>query len=280
MSVGLKHKIKTRLSNVRHNILPKENIGKNLKRFQKTVNLDNLKRPRSFEEKIEIIIPCYNHAQYLQDAYQSIESQTWSDKPVTITFVDDNSSDNTQSIVQDIKQRTSQNKIIQYIRNKQNLRQWASINKTIGSSQNELFIILNDDDLLVPDALDKIVNTYNKNQSIYMLGAHSLWFDKSSDLPKHNIRKLNDIALTIHTPEMTHKYKQLNDLNMTHSSSSFFRSAWSVVNGYTPKDQRIHSMANEDRDFQMRVNAVAPVGVYYDYPLAYWRTDSSHGKDY
>lgn len=278
--MGLQHKIKTRLSNARQRLIPKENIGKTLKNFQKTVNVDSLSRPADFEDKIEIIIPCYNHAQYLQDAYDSIDYQTWSKLPVTITFIDDNSTDNTQNVVQDINKRTTQNKIVQYIRNKQNLRQWASINKAIEKSKNELFIILNDDDLLVPDALEKIVNTYHRNQDIYMLGAHSLWFDEASTLPKHNIKNLDDIELTIHTPEMTHKYRQLNDLNMTHSSSSFFRSAWATVNGYTPKEQRIHSMANEDRDFQMRVNAVAPVGVYYDYPLAYWRTDSSHGKDY
>ena len=45
-------------------------------------------------------------------------------------------------------------------------------------------------------------------------------------------------------------------------------------------EQHIQSIVNEDQDFQMRVNAAAAVGVYCDYPLAYWRTDSSHGKDY
>ena len=280
MNIGLKHKIKTRLIDARDKVLPKENIGKNLRRFQKTVNIDSLTRPKEFINKIEIIIPCYNHEQYLLDAYGSIGAQTWVEEPITITFVDDNSTDDTQSVVQDIKKRATQKRIVQYIRNKQNMRQWASINKAIEHSQNELFIILNDDDLLVSDALEKIVNTYQKNRDIYMLGAHSLWFDKANALPKHNIKNLDDIALTIHTPEMIRKYRELNDLNMTHSSSSFFKSAWSAVNGYTPKEKRIHSMANEDRDFQMRVNAVAPVGVYYDYPLAYWRTDSSHGKDY
>ncbi len=278
--MGLQHKIKTRLGNVRQKLLPKENIGNTLKNFQNTINVDGLSRPDNFKDKIEIIIPCYNHAQYLEDAYRSIESQTWNDKPITVTFADDNSTDDTQSIVRNIQKRATSDKIIQYIRNKQNLRQWASINNAINMSNNQLFVILNDDDMLVPDALDKIINTYHRYQNIYMLGAHSLWFEQSKKLPRHNIRNLDDIDLTIHTPDMTHKYRDLNDLNMTHSSSSFFRSVWSAVNGYTSKEDRIHSMANEDRDFQMRVNAIAPVGVYYDYPLAYWRTDSSHGKDY
>lgn len=271
----IKHKIKSLYTHQ----LNKENIGKTLKNFQKTVSVDGLSRPDDFEDKIEIIIPCYNHAQYLGDAFNSIAHQTWAKQPITITFIDDNSTDNTPKIVQSIQKQKTKHKI-RFTRNKQNLRQWASINKVIDRSQNELFIILNDDDLLVPDALEKIIATYQRNKEIYMLGAHSLWFDKSSDLPEHNIKSLDEIKLTIQTPEMTHKYRELNDLNMTHSSSSFFKSVWSAVNGYTPKENRIHSMANEDRDFQMRVNAVAPVGVYYDYPLAYWRTDSSHGKDY
>jgi alpha-1,3-rhamnosyltransferase len=277
--MGLRHKIKYRLSDVNKKLLPKENIGKSLKNFQKTVSAGGLTRPDNFEDKIEIIIPCYNHSQYLGDAYQSIVSQTWKDKPITITFIDDNSTDSTPKIVQSIqKQKTKNN--IRYILNKQNLRQWACINKVVKASQNELFIILNDDDMLMPDALEKTVKTYQKHQEVYMLGAHSLWFEQSKKLPKHNIRNIDDIELTIQTPEMTHKYKKLNDLNMTHSSSSFFKSVWWAVGGYTPKERRINSAANEDRDFQMRVNAVASVGVYYDYPLAYWRTDSSHGKNY
>ena len=279
MSMGLRHKIKYRLIDVSKKLLPKENIGKSLKNFQKTVSAGGLSRPDNFEDKIEIIIPCYNHSKYLGDAYQSIVSQTWKDKPITITFIDDNSTDSTPKIVQSIqKQKTKNN--IRYIRNKQNLRQWACINKVVKASQNDLFMILNDDDVLMPDALEKTVKTYQKHREIYMLGAHSLWFDKVTTLPKHKIKNIDDIRLTIHTPEMTRKYKQLNDLNMTHSSSSFFKSAWATVNGYTPKERRINSAANEDRDFQMRVNAVAAVGVYYDYPLAYWRTDSSHGKNY
>lgn len=278
--MGLRHKIKTRLSNAQQRLIPKENIGKTLKNLQKTISVDGLSRPDDFEDNIEIIIPCYNHSQYLEDAYRSIVSQTWNDRPITITFADDNSTDDTPKIVRDIQKKVNKSRLINYIQNKQNMRQWASINNAINMSNNQLFVILNDDDLLVPDALDKIVSTYQKNKDIYMLGAHSLWFDDSNALPKHKIQNIDDIELTIHTPEMTHKYRELNDLNMTHSSSSFFKSAWSSVNGYTPKEQRIHSMANEDRDFQMRVNAIAPVGVYYDYPLAYWRTDSSHGKDY
>ena len=273
----LQHKIKSRLGNVSQRLLPKDNIGKSLKNFQKTVSIDGLSRSDDFEDKIEIIIPCYNHAQYLGDAYQSIVSQTWKDRPITITFIDDNSADSTKNIVQSIqKQKTNNN--IRYIRNEQNIRQQGSINKAVTCSNSEIFVILNDDDLLVPDALDVIVATFRLHPELALVGASSIWFDNKK--PVHKVLPQKELSLTIYTPEDAKKYRSLNDLNMTHSSSAFLRYAWEAVGGYRDKADRISQGANEDRDFQMRVSSLFPVGVYQSYPLAYWRTSSSHGKDF
>jgi hypothetical protein len=61
---------------------------------------------------------------------------------------------------------------------------------------------------------------------------------------------------------------------MTHSGSCFFKVAWTAVGGYqVDKTQRVVPFS--DRDFQMRVNAVWPVAVAYETPLALWREGSS-----
>ena len=51
------------------------------------------------------------------------------------------------------------------------------------ASGNGLLVILNDDDLLMPDCLEKIVATFEANADIYMLGGSSLWFDDSTTPP-------------------------------------------------------------------------------------------------
>lgn len=236
-------------------------------------------RPAGWRQRIEVVVPAYNHADYLPDAYWSVVEQSWAE-PITLTFVDDSSSDRTPDLIREIERSHPDRLTVKSIRNRRTRRQWASINRAVEESDNELFVILNDDDMLLPDCLEKIVGTYEANPDIYMLGGSSLWFDEGTPPPNRPALSLADLELRRYQPSDAPGYRDLNDLNMTHSSSSFFKVAWEAVGGYLPPRKRIHPGANEDRDFQMRVSALFRVGVYVDYPFAYWRTDSSHGKSF
>jgi glycosyltransferase involved in cell wall biosynthesis len=237
-------------------------------------------RPADWRGRIEVVVPAYNHADYLSEAYASVVEQTWTE-PVTLTFVDDCSSDRTPEVLAEIERSHPRERFaVRVIRNRRTRRQWASINHAVETSENRLVVILNDDDLLMPDCLEKIVATYESHPEIYMLGASSLWFSDSTPPAPRPARPLDELELHRYGPSDAVRYRELNDLNMTHSSSSFFEVAWRAVGGYYPKRKRVHPQANEDRDFQMRVSALFPVGVYVDYPFAYWRMDSSHGQSF
>lgn len=257
-------------------------IGSRLEAFQASAGarLDELpSRPPDWRSRIEVVVPAYNHADYLPDAYDSLVGQTWTE-PIAVTFVDDHSSDRTPELIREIEHSHPGRFTVKAIRNRRTLRQWGSINRAVDDSDNSLFVILNDDDLLLPDCLEKIVASYEANPDIYMLGGSSLWFSDSSPPPTRPEVPLSTLELTRYNPGDAPGYRELNDLNMTHSSSSFFKVAWRAVGGYYPKRKRVHPLANEDRDFQMRVSAIFPVAVYVDYPFACWRTDSSHGQTF
>lgn len=257
-------------------------IGSRLEAFQASAGAGTDEvppRPPEWRSRIEVVIPAYNHADYLPDAYDSLVRQTWTE-PIAVTFVDDHSSDHTPELIREIERSHPGRFKAKAIRNRRTLRQWRSINRAVEDSDNRLFVILNDDDLLMPDCLEKIVATYEAVPEIYMLGGSSLWISDSNPRPSRPELPLADLELRRYSPSDAPSYRELNDLNMTHSSSSFFKVAWRVVGGYRPKRERIHPDAAEDRDFQMRVSALFPVGVYVDYPFAYWRTDSSHGHTF
>lgn len=255
----------------------KTDLNRNLNKFQANHNTKLPNRPKNFEKNIEVIIPCYNHAEYLKQTFESVLGQSWKKYPITVTFIDDNSTDNTQEVIKQLKEVNNSNLIIKSINNSMNLRQHGSLNKAIKQSKNSLIIILNDDDLLVSDCIEKIVEVFNKNKGVFMVGGSSIWFE--SKLPKHKIIPFNNINSKVFTPNLASSFREFNDINMTHSSTSFFKVAWEAVGGYREKNKRLHIDLNEDRDFQIRVAAMFPVAVL-DYPLAYWRTDSSHGKDF
>lgn len=257
---------------------PRRSIGHKLVKFAHKKSAAVV-RPANFQKNIEVIIPCYNHASNLSEAYGSVLGQTWPG-PISITLIDDNSTDNTWDEIKRLISATKDSRIhIKTLKNTANLRQWGSLNKAIAASSNQLIIILNDDDMLTADAIEKIVLAFKSRHDVYMVGGSSLWFEDKTK-PTHKPLPFEKLHLAVAEPHLVEGYVELNDLNMTHSSCAFMRVAWEAVGGYYPKHKRISPQANEDRDFQMRVNSLFCVGVFKDYPLAFWRTDSSHGKNF
>jgi glycosyltransferase involved in cell wall biosynthesis len=256
-----------------------QRIAENIKQFTKTVPKQAVKaysRPPEWVKKIEIVIPCYNHVQYLTAAFKSIAEQTRKE-PITVTFVNDASSDNSLAVMENIKAGNRPNWIkVNVMDNPKNINQSASINKAISESSNQLFVILNSDDILTPDCLELIVSTYNKHSDIALLGGQSLWFEDETKLPKHTIKSIGQLRLKKYGPQDAINFTKLNDITLSQSSCSFFRSAWELVGGYFEKDSRVCSY--DDRDFQMRVCSLLPIGVYNNYPMEFYRTVSSQGK--
>lgn len=92
---------------------------------------------------ISVIIPCYNHAHYLQDAFESIYSQGYSN--IEVVVVDDGSTDNTKEV-------TQKNAGVKYVyQNNKGLS--AARNTGIKNSEGSILIFLDADDWLLPGAI-------------------------------------------------------------------------------------------------------------------------------
>jgi glycosyltransferase involved in cell wall biosynthesis len=98
---------------------------------------------------VSVIIPCYNHGQFLQQAIDSIDQQTHS--PVEIIVVDDGSVDHTKEV-------SLQNPHVLYMYQK-NQGLSAARNTGYCASHGEFLVFLDADDLLYPDAI-----AYNLDQ--------------------------------------------------------------------------------------------------------------------
>lgn len=224
---------------------------------------------------ISIIVPCYNHDAFLSMAIQSIINQTCF--PDEVLFVDDHSNDNTKTIITNfIAEYQGKLKII-FIENKKNIGQCACINKAVERAESSLIMILNDDDYLFHDIVFMMKELFTKNK-VALIGAHSIHFNDDRFLEHENkfienYSPFYKLVLTIQTPTDAIKYILPNELNMTHSGSTFLKGAWKQVNGYWPKSKRI--ILFSDRDFQLRINLLYPVGVSYNVPFSFWRTNSS-----
>jgi GT2 family glycosyltransferase len=216
----------------------------------------------------EIVIPCFNHGKYLADALSSINID------VPITIIDDASKDETPFIISELKKQYR----FKLITNKKNLNQSRSINRAISESDNNLFIILNADDVFLPYAISLIIDTYKKFSNVRLVGAGSIWFshldtkryirnfpNKLDYLPNPIIKEPNDAK----------RFYKMSDLNMSMSGSSFLKSAWLQVGGFYEYEDRV--CPYDDRDFQMRVCSVFQT-LIFDEPFILYRLNSSTGK--
>jgi glycosyltransferase involved in cell wall biosynthesis len=229
--------------------------------------------PRS----IAIVVPCYRHSAYLPETLVSISSQTRA--PDEVIFVDDCSPDDSGPMVRSFIAATpwlaaGRGRLLV---NQSNLGQAASLNKAIAAASSDLIMILNDDDYLMHDAVERMLGFFAQLPRVALVGCRHIGFGRGDDLPSADKRSTsyapND-APAVHTPDDVARLRYAHELDMTHSGQTFLKAAWQSVGGYF-SDKKARVVPFSDRDFQIRMAAVWPVAVAENTPLAFWRRDSS-----
>ncbi len=253
----------------------------NLGRFLRETNRHGLAQlPLPEPRSISLVVPLFKHAAFLPEMFQSVVQQTR--PPDELIFIDDNSPDDSTQIVKDLlaanpvlESRTS------LLVNDRNIGQAASLNRAIATVTSDLVMILNDDDYLMHDVVETMLDLFGRYPELALIGAHSVHFSGSDALAAAP-KRIADypepaLPLTVQRPDQVPGYRGYDDLNMTHSGSCFPKVVWQAVGGYRPKKDRC--VPGSDRDFQLRINAIWPVGVAYKTPFSFWRNDSSVDRE-
>ena len=140
--------------------------------------------------KVSIILPIYNVAPYLDEAFQSILSQTLSD--IEIIAVNDGSTDNSQEVID--RYVAQDHRIIAF--QQENQGQSAARNLALQHATGKYIYMMDSDDILSSrDALQICYEYAEKNQADFIYfdrewftdegqiitsGVHSTWLMKSS----------------------------------------------------------------------------------------------------
>jgi glycosyltransferase involved in cell wall biosynthesis len=96
--------------------------------------------------RFSIIIPTFNRSQLLVDAIKSALNQSYSDREVLV--IDDGSADNTHNVV------SSFGSAIRSVK-KENGGKASALNLGMAHAEGDVFVVLDDDDLLPPWALER-----------------------------------------------------------------------------------------------------------------------------
>jgi glycosyltransferase involved in cell wall biosynthesis len=112
--------------------------------------------------RVSVIVPCYNHGRYVDEAVQSILSQTYQDTEIIV--VNDGSTDSfTTSLLREYTR--TRTRVIQ----SENLGPSAARNKGIAESSGEYILNLDADDTFRPGFLEKAVAILDSRQDIGMV---------------------------------------------------------------------------------------------------------------
>jgi hypothetical protein len=227
-------------------------------------------------DSLTVVTACYNHSEYLNAQFRSLLRQTI--PPDEVIFVHDCSPDNTlailTSLVEEHKDRTRTR--LKIIHNDENIGFARSLNRGIEAATSDLIMIVDDDDALFNDTVEVMRRLFHKHTHVALFGAHHVVFDNDQRLEGENLIRhaydYQNIPLTFHWPEQARSYRKSNDINMTHSGSTFLKAAWASVGKYRIRHERV--VDAPDRDFQMRMNLLYPVAISYEIPFSFWRSNS------
>jgi glycosyltransferase involved in cell wall biosynthesis len=121
---------------------------------------------------VSVLMPVYNGDKYLREAIESILNQTFTDFEFLI--INDGSTDDTENIILSYTDAR-----IRYIKNEENLKLIATLNKGLDLAQGKYIARMDADDISICNRLEVQFNFMESNPQIGLLGTNILDFQNS-----------------------------------------------------------------------------------------------------
>jgi len=119
--------------------------------------------------EVTIGIPAFKAVDYIEKTMESALSQTFAS--IEYLIVDDCSNDGTINVVERLQKEHPRGKDIHILYNKQNLRVGRTRNIILDQAQGEYLFFLDSDDILEPDAIEKMMRAARQYQAEIVYGS-------------------------------------------------------------------------------------------------------------
>lgn len=135
---------------------------------------------------VSIVIPCYNHEQFVQDCIQSVINQTYEN--IELIIIDDGSKDNSVEKIKEMLDLCEQRFVRFEFRSRPNKGLSATLNEALEWGQGEYYSAIASDDMLLPNKTAIQVEFMNSNKNIVALFGSANYIDENN-----NIRTINKL---------------------------------------------------------------------------------------
>lgn len=165
------------------------------------------------KEKVSIVIPCYNQAQFLSDAIMSALNQTY--QTIQVIVVNDGSTDETTKVIQYFQQRKSSSPAELIVVNQENKGLSAARNAGIKASNGKFIVCL--------DADDKLSSNY--------VELTSKWLE-IYDIVCTGTNEFGSRIRRWKTPLIEVRYRDLLIKNRLNYAAIYKKEIWEKIGGY------------------------------------------------
>ena len=203
--------------------------------------------------KVSVIVTTFNRAHMVTEAIDSILNQTFEDFELIV--VDNCSSDDTEEI---IKAYTDER--IRYFKHENGGVVAVNRNYGIGQAQGEYIAFCDDDDLWMPEKLEKQMLEFEKDNQLALVCTNGIIFDKNGELGEFFKTELPDSNFTL---------ESLIWGNSVICSSVLVKK--SVIDDVGLMDESPQILTGEDYELWLRVAQKYRIK-YIDLPLMKYRT--------
>jgi glycosyltransferase involved in cell wall biosynthesis len=199
---------------------------------------------------VSVLIANYNNGAYIEDAIKSVVNQTYNNCEIII--VDDASTDNSWDIIKAIEKQYPN---IYCYRNNHNLKVAATKAKATQLARGEICAILDPDDALAPEAIDKHVQMYLKYDDYSLIG--------SNYYQCNELLQIKNVNNKIYQANAYPSY--LASDGGIHHFWSFSKKKYQLTEGF-----QAEFILAEDQDLFYKLEEVGKVGIINE-PLYYYR---------
>jgi len=237
--------------------------------------------------KVCVIIPNYNHHQWLDESIRSAIAQTYKD--IEILVVDDGSSDK-EKVKSIVRENSTFDNRVKYIDLPKNTGKWNALNEAIKSTSCKLITTLDADDVCPADRIERQAMVFKELPNVLHLltGFHHCWTPEELSLNKTILqtKQLNivlppdvrQMVLTgFATPGINHYFT--GNIETAGASAMFYRDLWEVGFRFNPPRLGLRTLLSEDSDFNFRVTATLGRTAILNEKLYCYRRNTSTNEE-
>lgn len=126
---------------------------------------------------VTVIIPTYNRSEFIGRSVKSAQDLNY--KNVIIQVCDNASEDRTEEVVQAISENDRR---VQYVKRERNLGALENMNEAIRKLETPYFVILSDDDCLMPELLDDAVRILDADDTLSFVSTNTIYVNKDHEI--------------------------------------------------------------------------------------------------